>query len=136
MVEVTGVVPPAVEAPPAVAAPGKSSTQLVVRQDLVPAVLPLYSKGKKRIDVKKMAQTRRSVRKRWVRNVQDGRRRRRFLTIVSTAVVAALLVIVLVPVGTGLAADNAYTSIRGVALGGVNHLLYVKSLIPLTKSNP
>ncbi len=136
VVEETSVVAPAVEAPPAVAAPGKSSTQLVVRQDLVPAVLPLYSKGKKRTDVKKMAQTRRSMRKRWVRNVQDGRRRRRFLTIVSSAVVAALLVIVLVPVGTGLAAYNAYTSIRGVALDGVNHLLAVKSLIPLTKSNP
>ena len=136
VVEETSVVAPAVEAPPAVAAPGKSSTQLVVRQNLVPAVLPLYGKGKKRIDVKKMAQTRRSMRKRWVRNVQDGRRRRRFLTIVSTAVVAALLVIVLVPVGTGLAAYNAYTSIRGVALDGVNHLLAVKSLIPLTKSNP
>src|SRR5258708_19817309 len=119
----TGVVEAGVEAAPAVGGPGKSSTQLGVRQDLVPAVLPLYGKGKKRIDVKKMAQTRRSMRKRWVRNVQDGRRRRRFLTIVSTAVVAALLVIVLVPVGTGLAAYNAYTSIRGVALDGVDHLL-------------
>jgi len=136
VVEETSVVAPAVEAPPAVAAPGTSSTQLVVRQNLAPAVLPLYGKGKKRIDVNKMAQTRRSVRKRWVRNVQDGRKRRRFLTIVSTAVVAALLIIVLVPVGTGLAAYNAYTSIRGVALDGVNHLLAVKSLIPLTKSNP
>jgi len=136
VVEETSVVAPAVEASPAVAAPGKSNTQLVVRQNLVPTVLPLYGKGKKRIDVKKMAQTRRSMRKRWVRNVQDGRRRRRFLTIVSTAVVAALLVIVLVPVGTGLAAYNAYTSIRGVALDGVNHLLAVKNLVPISKSDP
>src|SRR5260221_13777636 len=76
------------------------------------------------------------MRKRWVRNVQDGRRRRRFLTIVSTAVVAALLFIVLVPVGTGVAAYNAYTSIRGAALDGVNHLLAVKNLVPTSKSDP
>ncbi len=40
VVEETSVVAPALEAPPAVAAPDKSSTQLVVRQNLVPAVLP------------------------------------------------------------------------------------------------
>src|SRR5260370_34239447 len=107
VVEETSEVAPAVEAPPAVAAPDKSSTQLVVRQNLVPAVLPLYSKGKKRTDVKKMAQTRRSMRTRWVRNVQDGRRRGRFLPIVSTAVVPAFVCIVLGPVGTRLAAFNA-----------------------------
>jgi len=116
--------------------PGKSDAQLIVRPNLIPAVLPLYGKGRKRVDVKKLARTRRSVRKRWIHVMQDERKRKRFHRLVSTGVVAALLVLVLLPLGTGLAAYSAYNSIRGVALDGVNHLLTVKNLIPMSKSDP
>ena len=39
--------------------PDSSRTQLVVRENLIPAVLPLYGKTRKRVNVKKVAQTRR-----------------------------------------------------------------------------
>jgi len=115
--------------------PARSSTQLIVRERLVPAVLPLSRKRRKHIDVNKLAQTRRSIRKRWIRKVQNQRRQKRFRRIVASAVVAALLFVFVLPLGTGLAAYSAYTTFRGVALDGVNRLLTVKSLLPISKSD-
>ncbi len=115
---------------------GRSGRQIIIREDLLPAVLPLYGKRKKRVDIKKIAQTRRSIRKRWIRDVQNKRRQKRFHRIATTVVLSALLVLVLMPLGTGLAAYNAYNTIRNVALDGVNHLLAVKSLLPVSKSDP
>ncbi len=125
----------AIEAPLPVPAPARSSTQVIVRENLVPAVLPLSRKRRKRIDIKKVAQTRRSIRQRWIRNVQNQRRQKYFHRTVASAVLAALLFMVVLPVGTGLAAYSTYNTIRGVALDGVNSLLTVKSLFPVSKSN-
>jgi hypothetical protein len=115
---------------------GIARTQIVVRESLIPAVLPLYGKGRKRINVKKIAQTRRSIRKRWIRDVQDRRKKRRFRSIVATTVVASLMFVIFVPLSTGLAAYSTYNSIRNVALDGVNHLLTVKNLLPISKNDP
>jgi hypothetical protein len=115
---------------------GNSRTQVVVRESLIPAVLPLHGKRQKRVDVKKVAHTRRSIHKRWIRDVQNRRRRRRFRSIVATVVVAALMFVIFLPLGTGLAAYSTYNSIRSVALDGVNHLLTVKNLLPISKSDP
>ncbi len=109
---------------------------VVVREERAPAVLPVYGKGQKRVAVKKAAYMGRSIRKRWIRYEQDKRRQKRIHRIVSAAVVTSLLFVVLIPVGTGLAAYNAYSTLRGVALDGVNHLLAVKSLLPASKSDP
>ncbi len=125
----------AIEAPITAHTPVRSSTQVIVRENLVPAVLPLSRKPRKRIDIKKVAQTRRSIRKRWIRNVQNQRRQKHFRRTVASAVVAALLFVVVLPVGTGLAAYSTYNTIRGVALDGVNSLLTVKSLFPVSKGN-
>jgi len=76
------------------------------------------------------------VRKRWVRSVQKHRIQQRYHRILGAAVVATLLFVILIPVGSGLAAYSAYTHIRGVALDGVNNLLAVKDLIPVSKSDP
>ncbi len=111
-------------------------TQLMVRDELIPAVLPLYGKGRKRINIKKVAQTRRSVRKRWIQDVQNRRKQRRFRSIVATSVVASLMFVIFLPLGSGLAAYSTYNSIRNVALDGVNHLLTVKNLLPISKSDP
>jgi len=116
--------------------PGSSRTQVVVRENLIPAVLPLYGKGRKRVNVIKLAEKRRSIRKRWIRDVQDRRKRRRFRSIVATTVVASLMFVIFLPLGTGLAAYSTYNSIRNVALDGVNHLLTVKNLLPISKSDP
>ena len=113
-----------------------SSMQLVVRESLIPAVLPLYGKGRKRIDIKKVAHTRRTMRKRWVQEVQDRRKQRHFRSIVATTVVASLLFVMFIPLSTGLAAYSTYNSLRNVALDGVNHLLAVKALLPISKSDP
>ena len=113
-----------------------SSTEIVVRESLIPAVLPLYGKNRKRINIKKIAQTRRSIRKRWIHEVQSRRKQRRFRSIVATTVVASLMFVIFLPLGTGLAAYSTYNSIRNVALDGVNHLLAVKTLLPISKSDP
>ncbi|MGZ3647256.1 MAG: hypothetical protein ACXVCM_25780, partial [Ktedonobacteraceae bacterium] len=113
-----------------------SSTEIVVRESLIPAVLPLYGKNRKRINIKKVAQTRRSIRKRWIHDVQSRRQQRRFRSIVATTVVASLMFVVFLPLGTGLAAYSTYNSIRNVALDGVDHLLTVKTLLPISKSDP
>ena len=113
-----------------------SSTEIVVRENLIPAVLPLYGKSRKRINIKKVAQTRRSIRKRWIHEVQSRRQQRRFRSIVATTVLASLMFVIFLPLGTGLAAYSTYNSIRNVALDGVNHLLAVKTLLPISKSDP
>ncbi|HEY6287119.1 MAG TPA: DUF4012 domain-containing protein [Ktedonobacteraceae bacterium] len=115
--------------------PATSRTQIVARENLVPAVLPLYGKSRKHIDVKKIAQTRRSIRKRWIQDVQNRRKQRRLRSIVATTVVASLMFVIFIPLGTGLAAYSTYNSIRNVALDGVNHLLTVKNLLPISKSD-
>ncbi len=116
--------------------PGTSRTQIVVRESFIPAVLPLYGKGRKRVNVKQVAHTRRSIRRRWIRDVQNRRRQRRFQSIVASVVVAAMLFVVFLPLVSGLAAYSTYNSIRNVALDGVNHLLTVKDLLPISKSDP
>jgi hypothetical protein len=116
--------------------PGISRTQVVVRENLIPAILPLYGKGRKRANVIKVAQKRCSIRKRWLRDVQDRRKQRQFRSLVATTVVASLMFVIFLPLGTGLAAYSTYNSIRNVALDGVNHLLTVKNLLPISKSDP
>ncbi len=113
-----------------------SRTGIAVRENLIPTVLPLYSKSRKRIDIKKVAQTRRSMRKRWIYDGQSRRQQRRFRSILATTVVASLMFVLFLPLGTGLAAYSTYNSIRNVALDGVNHLLAVKTLLPISKSDP
>lgn len=88
-----------------------------------------YSTGKR-------AMQHRYVRRRWVRGVGSHRKHRRFVQVISLSIVAAILIFVLVPVGAGLAAYNAYSNISGIARDGVNHLLKVKSLLPISKSDP
>lgn len=116
--------------------PDRSRTQVVVRESLIPAVLPLFGKGRKRFDIKKVAHVRRSIRNRWIREVQQRRKQRRFRSIMATAMVTALLFVIFLPLGTGLAAYSTFNSIRSVALDGVNHLLTVKNLLPISKSDP
>ncbi|HZU66759.1 MAG TPA: DUF4012 domain-containing protein [Ktedonobacteraceae bacterium] len=78
----------------------------------------------------------RRIRKRRMRSERLQRVRRRQAAILSGAVAAAMLMVLLIPVGTGLAAYSTYAHIRGVALDGVNNLLAVKDLLPISKSDP
>lgn len=113
----------------------KAERQLVVQQPMVPTALPLYAKQGYGTPVRKLAQTRRSIHRRWIRQSRNQRRQRRFRVLMSGVVVAAMLIGLLVPIGTALAAYGTYNTIRGVALDGVNHLLDVKSLFPASKSD-
>ncbi len=74
------------------------------------------------------------------RRIQDTlvqtRQRRSVYRVVSLVLVAIVLLGVLTPLGAGLAAYSIYTNVRGVALDGVNHLLNVKNLITISKSDP
>ncbi|MEO8953135.1 MAG: DUF4012 domain-containing protein [Ktedonobacteraceae bacterium] len=86
--------------------------------------------------VSKTAVQRRYVRKHWSREVHGHKKQRRLVQIVSLSIVAAILLFVLVPVGAGFAAYGAYNNISGIAHDGINHLLKVKGLLPISKSDP
>src|SRR6185312_16996954 len=61
---------------------------------------------------------------------------KRFYRMVSLVIVAAILFGMLIPLGTGLAAYNVYTNVSNMAHDGINRLLAVKDLIPISKSDP
>ena len=84
----------------------------------------------------KRAVQHRHVRRRWSREVSSHKKQKRLVQVVSMSIVAAVLMFVLVPVSAGLAAYGAYNNISGIARDGVNHLLKVKSLLPISKSDP
>ncbi len=113
--------------------PRKNERALVVRGQLLPA--PLSKVSKERITGKRPVVAQRSVRKRWVRSVERTRRRRS-RRMISLVVIAVIFLSLLIPIGAGIAAYSAYNSIKGIALDGVGHLLDIKALLPVSKSNP
>ncbi|HEY6542373.1 MAG TPA: DUF4012 domain-containing protein, partial [Ktedonobacteraceae bacterium] len=76
----------------------------------------------------------RSIRRRWMRGVEQTHKRKSY-RLIGGAVVAVMFLSLLIPVGAGIAAYSAYNSIKGTALDGVNHLLDVKTLLPVSKSD-
>ncbi|GAC1559903.1 MAG: hypothetical protein NVS2B2_20630 [Ktedonobacteraceae bacterium] len=76
------------------------------------------------------------VRKRRIQDTLVQTRQRRLYRVLSLILVAIVLLGVLVPLGAGLAAYSVYNSVRGVASDGVNHLLNVKNLLTISKSDP
>lgn len=103
---------------------------------VVPARRGLVLPATKKVFVSgKAGEQRRFVRKRWERETKQHRQKR-LHRIVALSVVAVLLVMIALPISGGLAAYSAYSNIRGVALDGVDHLLKVKSLLSVSKSDP
>ncbi len=58
-----------------------------------------------------MAQRRRFVHKRWLRDSQDKTKRHRIYRTVSIAMVSVILLSLLLPIGVGLAAYNVYNNV-------------------------
>jgi hypothetical protein len=133
--EDAGVILVVAESQPMPDAAGESVALISYAPPLAPA-LPYRPTSLYRTPARKVVRAQRAVRKRWVRSVQKHRIQQRYHRILSAAVVAALLFVILIPVGSGLAAYSAYSHIRVVALDGVNNLLAVKDLIPVSKSDP
>ncbi|HLZ81460.1 MAG TPA: hypothetical protein VKP04_07490, partial [Ktedonobacteraceae bacterium] len=102
---------------------------------IVALTLPAHAR-RKNTNAGKVALQRRMVRKRFLRYEHIHHKKQRSLQVISFAVLAAILLFVLVPVGAGFAAYGAYNNISGIAHDGVNHLLKVKSLLPVSKSDP
>ncbi len=113
----------------------RASRSLVVRERMLLAGLPRTSKKHVAITDKKAIIAQRSIRKRWVRSVERTRTRSTY-RLIGAVVVAVLFLSLLIPVGAGIAAYSAYNSIKSIALDSVNHLLDVKTLLPVTKSDP
>ncbi len=103
--------------------------------DLAPLVLPLPIKNGIYIANKRAIQ-RRSAYKRWQRGIHDQQKHRHTLRIARLVIVAAMFVFVLLPAGAGVAAYSAYNNINAMAHDGLNHLLKVKSLLNVSKSDP
>lgn len=78
---------------------------------------------------------RRSIRRNWMRH-EERARQRRARRIIAGVVAIALLVSLAIPLVAGLVAYNTYSSIRGEALDGVSHLMSLKSLLSVAKSDP
>ncbi|MBV9230118.1 MAG: hypothetical protein JOZ18_12450, partial [Chloroflexi bacterium] len=97
--------------------------------------LPTYARYATRTTAAHIAQRRRFVRKRWVRDSLDKTKRHRFYRIISAAMIAILLLSLLLPLGVGLAAYNIYNNVNGLAHDGVNHLMTVKDLLPTSKND-
>ncbi|MBA2394220.1 MAG: DUF4012 domain-containing protein [Ktedonobacteraceae bacterium] len=98
-------------------------------------LLPKYTKHVTRTTASHMAQRRRFVRKRWMRDSQDKTKRQRFYRSVSIAMVSVILLSLLLPIGVGLAAYNVYNNVNGLAHDGINHLMTVKDLLPTSKND-
>jgi Protein of unknown function (DUF4012) len=98
-------------------------------------LLPKYTKHATRTTTAHIAQRRRFVRKRWLRDSQDKTKRQRIYRSVSIAMVSVILLSLLLPIGVGLAAYNVYNNVNGLAHDGINHLMTVKSLLPTSKSD-
>ncbi len=100
-----------------------------------PYLLPKFARGK-RSSLARIAQRRRTIRRRWIRDTQDKGKQIRFLRVASIAIVAVILLGMLLPVGVGLAAYSVYNNVSDLAHSGINHLLTVKDLLPVSKSDP
>ena len=115
--------------------PRKTSRSLVVRGQMLPAALVIVSKKRSSVTGKKPVLAQRSIRRRWARGVERARKRSAH-RIISAVVIAIIFLSLLIPVGAGIAAYSAYTSIKSIAMDGVNHLMNVKTLLPVSKSDP
>jgi hypothetical protein len=105
-----------------------------VAVEVAPLVVPISARTRT-YTIPKHAAQRRLVRKRWQRDIQGHSKNKRILRNVSVAAVVAMLLFVLVPVGVGMAAYGAYNNISGIAHDGVNHLLKVKGLLNVSKTD-
>ncbi|HZO72118.1 MAG TPA: DUF4012 domain-containing protein [Ktedonobacteraceae bacterium] len=56
--------------------------------------------------------------------------------IVSITVLVVIMLGILVPLGVGLTAYNLYNSVNTTVHDGINHLLAVKTLLPISKDDP
>src|SRR5579863_10205921 len=113
---------------PVLATPDASDTSALV--------LSKYVKRKKRMRDTALGQQRHVIHKHWAREAQSQKQKQRLYRWVSLAVVAVILLATLLPLGTGIAAYSIYTTLRAQALDGVNHLLNVKAILPISKSDP
>jgi Protein of unknown function (DUF4012) len=122
--------------------PTRNSVKLTVKlygqsvTAVAPRVLPASPKKRANVALTKKTALRRVVRKHWQREVK-GRQKQKtyFRQTLILAVLAALVLFVLVPAGAGLAAYNAYNAISTIAHDGVDHLLKVKSILDVSKTN-
>jgi hypothetical protein len=102
---------------------------------VAPLVLPTSPMKQASVAFTKKTALRRLVRKHWQREAKGKLKQRRFRQMVILAVLAPLVLFLLVPAGAGLAAYNAYNAISTMAHDGVNHLLKVKSILDVSKTN-
>ena len=100
-----------------------------------PPVRPTLPKQQADVDLTIKTAQQRLIRKRWRRKAQAKQKQRHFRQIFIPAVLAAVVFSVLVPVGSGLAAYSVYNKISAIAHDGVNHLLKVKSILNISKTD-
>lgn len=94
------------------------------------------SRRQEYIGFTKRTAQRRLILKHWQHEAQGKHRQRSLQRILILSVLAALVLFVLLPAGAGLAAYGAYNHISALAHDGVNHLLAVKSILNVSKSDP
>lgn len=88
------------------------------------------------LNLRRVAQQRRIVRRRLTRTAREKNKRSTFYRVTTLAIAAVMLFCILIPVGVGLEAYNLYNSVNGIAHDGLNQLLGVKDLLSSAKSDP
>ncbi len=120
---------------PARMARDAATRSLIVREEMLPVRIARVNKRPMASTSRQMLLARRIIRRGWVRKQMHAKRKRTHIFL-GGAVLAVMLFSLLLPVAAGLAAYNTYSSIRGVTLDGVGHLMAVKALLPVSKSDP
>ncbi|HEU5228908.1 MAG TPA: DUF4012 domain-containing protein [Ktedonobacteraceae bacterium] len=70
------------------------------------------------------------------RRAEKDTSKRKLHRLVSIGVLVVIMLGILLPLGAGLTAYNLYNSVSTMAHDGINHLLTVKTLLPISKDDP
>ncbi|MBV9709695.1 MAG: DUF4012 domain-containing protein [Ktedonobacteraceae bacterium] len=111
------------------------SEELTISSPINIYILPKSGQSSKHTTASHIAQRHRFVRKRWLRNAHSKTKRHRVYRTISVAMVVVILLSLLLPLGVGLAAYNAYNNLNTTAHDGINHLMTVKALLPTSKND-
>lgn len=103
-------------------------------EEVAPLAVLVHANKRSVVTLKRT--TPRMIRKRWQRDGHARAKAKQSVKVISIAVLAAVILVMLLPVGAGLAAYNAYNNVNATAHEGIDHLLKVKSLLNVSKSDP
>lgn len=114
---------------------GKQAVKLDDHDD-APEAGTFQQKGGESRSRPRFFRPRRVIHMRRVAQKRQQHRRTRLVGSISGVMLTILLLATLMPLALGLMAYNVYSDVSGIARGGINHLLAVKTLLPSSAGDP